>query len=1442
MSAERFDKAATGWVFPRIAQATWDHLGEIGENSEPSRTQAAREIVDRANAEKQTTDDYGGRYPIELLQNAHDACEEASSSGRGQVWFHLTDTALIVANEGTPFDENHVEALMRYGASTKAAEKTGTKSIGYKGVGFSSVFEITKNPQIISNGIGFQLHRERGRTEVENILGVPVEKIPLRGYPLHLTPDELGTDAEVVNRLITEGAATVIRLPLDDVVPAKAVAELCNAMLQPETMIFMAGIDQLSFGGLLGHADWRRTCRSGPEVGAIHDLVSDSAERSWLVVDTAVDVDTAELSSLEGSVWENVTELNVAVGIPWTSNGPDAGRGEQTLHVYFPTDVSLGRSLIVHGDFLVDSSRKHLLTGHHFDVLNERLRLASADLLAEAIEALVPLYGAQMLQPLKPVGEQSPFGRAWWDDAQAELKSRKIIALASGAEPVEPGKAVRVAVGQDVPKLIAQAVPPSDDRVHPDYEMKGIQQLLSTVGVESYRDDEIAKRLEPSNVVGIDYSEWLDALAQWTSHIDTYRRASAIEKLRASPILRGASTRKWQSPKKLLRATDSAPPLPAFCAKDVVELDDKDRSAILDLLEIESLDTTNALRIVIEATNESTEDDPSAENQAALEYIRQLWQSNPGVLKDNSELAQRAFVQVRSADASETTWRRASDAYFGSDWLADSLCEPLYGPIGEAEFLTLSATSSPKDRDVEMRFYRALGVASEPRRVSLGLEIPEPPYRFERHDQTALINRWCNSEGFGEALRHSQCRNPPYLFREEHRTVDRLKAMLENSNTTNALSLAQFLAKAPGLLDRVDVRCGRSKHDREADRYKTIENPEAFLIRTTDWLPTEGGDFASPNHCWAVELENQSQLLLRKTTIPPRTAKKIGVPTPTSPTREAIEFELRRLQDIDPELEHERVVATATFLVDQLGRLVAKESDPQQTFDEIPFPARKNGGTLWSTDPLIADLDGVDAFPGIEVLIGSNESRLAKAYGLVLASDDINVDVLAGERLGSPLLTIGWKVDLVAYLAKQGGNLEDLARWIGRLDEYATTILAVRLTSQDGTSVDLGRDLLLEETTSREGSANVKRGTLYRKVNGGVGHLSKEIARYIQSPQREDTIEILLIDRDRAIEKADVIDEDLAVAREALAKYAPMEPEITEVPSTTRPVAESDEQPPTPKDPEVPELPVDAEAIDEEASGDEELNIDAEIAAPDSRTDTKVGGHGTGVERTVREPNVSEHGSNGVTREPATSDSQPVSSAVSSNSNSESIREWREQTAGGLGTHGGVNRLSSRSGSKTRGPRTRERLVSYVLPDDPGSSDTEGGSSDGQDRTVLGNAGVTVVKQIEEAAGRTVEEMPHSNPGFDLRVTDVSGERLIEVKATTGEWDELGVAMTATEFEYAEEYGEDYWLYVVEHALTEPIVHRIQDPFGRIGRYMFDSGWRAAAETVTTDRDTSPDE
>jgi hypothetical protein len=64
----------------------------------------------------------------------------------------------------------------------------------------------------------------------------------------------------------------------------------------------------------------------------------------------------------------------------------------------------------------------------------------------------------------------------------------------------------------------------------------------------------------------------------------------------------------------------------------------------------------------------------------------------------------------------------------------------------------------------------------------------------------------------------------------------------------------------------------------------------------------------------------------------------------------------------------------------------------------------------------------------------------------------------------------------------------------------------------------------------------------------------------------------------------------------------------------------------------------------------------------------------------------------------------------------------------------------------------------------------------------------------------------------------------------------MGVSVSRTQFIQAQEYGDNYWLYVVDNVYKNNAkAYAIQNPAMKISKYMFDGGWKSEAEEVVVD-------
>ena len=167
-------------------------------------------------------------------------------------------------------------------------------------------------------------------------------------------------------------------------------------------------------------------------------------------------------------------------------------------------------------------------------------------------------------------------------------------------------------------------------------------------------------------------------------------------------------------------------------------------------------------------------------------------------------------------------------------------------------------------------------------------------------------------------------------------------------------------------------------------------------------------------------------------------------------------------------------------------------------------------------------------------------------------------------------------------------------------------------------------------------------------------------------------------------------------------------------------------------------------------------------------------------------------------------------------------------------------RPQTRSRSKFKEQWDR-RLLSYVRrKQEEVSEGTEGQAASTEHNLAMETLARSTVCTYEKERGRNPRQMAQTHPGYDIISHDLltSEERLIEVKGVVGEWNQTGVGLSRVQFSNAQNYGDRYWLYVVEFA-SDPDhahVHAIRNPAMQVTSFMFDGNWREA----TTDEHADP--
>ncbi len=126
------------------------------------------------------------RIGYELLQNADDAATKPGLSL--DIEFFLLEKYLLIRHNGGHFTPIDVSALCRYGASigednrlNESEKQLDLQKIGYKGIGFKSVFNIADRVWVLSDSFTFRFDKQTWKGQA----------MPWQIVPVFTSPDDL---------------------------------------------------------------------------------------------------------------------------------------------------------------------------------------------------------------------------------------------------------------------------------------------------------------------------------------------------------------------------------------------------------------------------------------------------------------------------------------------------------------------------------------------------------------------------------------------------------------------------------------------------------------------------------------------------------------------------------------------------------------------------------------------------------------------------------------------------------------------------------------------------------------------------------------------------------------------------------------------------------------------------------------------------------------------------------------------------------------------------------------------------------------------------------------------------------------------------------------------------------------------------------------------------
>ncbi len=281
-------------------------------------------------------------FIFELIQNAEDNTYEEQGTYPPYISFQLTKAdptctpgsngALIIQNNEIGFQRDNVDAICAVGETTKKKEQG---YIGEKGIGFKSVFRVTGNPHIFSNGYHFCL------PEYDEETGL--------GYIVPQWIDSPPRDLDL--------SETHIILPLTKPDFGYEKIEQMLQDIEPETILFLSKLEEIQIETDTGdNLTILKDSTAMPEVAIVVEGnkkgLTFSNSDNFLVCtkcfDRPIEIHHEKRNGIE--------HRDVSVAFPLDEKSTATGK----IFAYLPIRSDTGFPFLINTDFILPSSREDI--------------------------------------------------------------------------------------------------------------------------------------------------------------------------------------------------------------------------------------------------------------------------------------------------------------------------------------------------------------------------------------------------------------------------------------------------------------------------------------------------------------------------------------------------------------------------------------------------------------------------------------------------------------------------------------------------------------------------------------------------------------------------------------------------------------------------------------------------------------------------------------------------------------------------------------------------------------------------------------------------------------------------------------------------------------------------------------------------------------------------
>ncbi len=302
-------------------------------------------FISIAEAELFLQQAYEGRYLFELIQNVRDANRQINKEG--EIFITLKNDLLMVANTGAEFNDSGIVSITTIGQSNKQSQDF----IGFKGIGFKSVQEISDRPRIITKYGSIIFNRSLTAKDFKK---VDREDLPLFYCP-HYSSESLSSFE------IDRGIATKIELPLKAGINEQMIIKAFEK-IQVKELVLLGSIVRLEFHSSVKNTTYLIDKKEhSPNLTVFKDeLPFKFRTYSPLEKITIPGRALESLGKKEKRLFAKNPQVELKIVMELNEQGHIKLMENTKLYLFYPLEILSGFRFIIHSYFIVDPERKSL--------------------------------------------------------------------------------------------------------------------------------------------------------------------------------------------------------------------------------------------------------------------------------------------------------------------------------------------------------------------------------------------------------------------------------------------------------------------------------------------------------------------------------------------------------------------------------------------------------------------------------------------------------------------------------------------------------------------------------------------------------------------------------------------------------------------------------------------------------------------------------------------------------------------------------------------------------------------------------------------------------------------------------------------------------------------------------------------------------------------------